>query len=200
MSYIFKHQVENVGDFALRPLDAVQDAELLHSWVSQPYARYWGMMEQSVEQVRDFYLDLLKHHPDGAFIGVYQGKPTFLLERYQAIHDPVGQCYPAQNSDYGMHILVAPADKPVRGFTWAVFQTIVAFMFSDERVARIVVEPDVRNEKIHRLNKRAGFVYQHQIELANKTAWLAFCDREQHAAALRHDTQFHSVSRQETHA
>ena len=70
MSYIFKHQVENVGDFALRPLDAVQDAELLHSWVSQPYARYWGMMEQSVEQVRDFYLDLLKPQPDGAFIGV----------------------------------------------------------------------------------------------------------------------------------
>lgn len=53
-------------------------------------------------------------------------------------------------------------------------------MFSDARVSRIVVEPDVRNEKIHILNKRAGFEYQQIIDLPNKTAYLGFCTREQY--------------------
>lgn len=58
------------------------------------------------------------------------------------------------------------------------------FLFSHPDINRIVVEPDVRNDRIHRLNKRAGFVYERKVELPEKTAWLAFCTREQYRAAM----------------
>ncbi|MBW7981565.1 GNAT family N-acetyltransferase [Enterobacillus tribolii] len=189
---IYEKYVPPLGSFGLRLLDPVRDASLLHRWVTQPYAQYWGMQSQSRQEVYTFYRDLMAQHPQGAYLGLFRGRPAFLLERYQAIHDPVGQCYPARQDDYGMHILVAPAQEPLSGFTWAIFRTIVEFMFSDQKVARIVVEPDIRNEKIHRLNKRAGFAYQHPITLPNKTAWLAFCTREQYADALRRDMQPHT--------
>lgn len=63
------------------------------------------------------------------------------------------------------------------------------YMFSRPEVRRVVVEPDVRNEKIHVLNKRAGFRYQHTIDMGHKTAWLAFCQREDYQHALLQESQ-----------
>ena len=56
------------------------------------------------------------------------------------------------------------------------FCATLEFFFSDSNVERVVVEPDVRNDKIHVLNKKAGFVYHKEIQLADKKAGLAFCD------------------------
>jgi hypothetical protein len=41
--------------FTFRCLDAVSDAPLLHSWVTQPYASFWGMLSASVDRVVDEY-------------------------------------------------------------------------------------------------------------------------------------------------
>ncbi|ORM81024.1 hypothetical protein HA44_09880 [Mixta gaviniae] len=86
-----------------------------------------------------------------------------------------------------MHILIAPAEKPVAQFSWQVFSTVMDYLFSLPQVRRVVVEPDVRNEKIHRLNKRAGFRYQHTIDMGHKTAWLAFCQREDYQQAQQQE-------------
>jgi siderophore synthetase component len=84
-----------------------------------------------------------------------------------------------------MHILIAPSEHPITHFTWAAFTVLMDFMFSNPAVRRIVVEPDITNEKIHALNERAGFQYQKVIQLSNKTAHLAFCTKESYQAALR---------------
>src|SRR3546814_12526405 len=52
------------------------------------------------------------------------------------------------------------------------------FCFEDPSVARVVVEPDVRNEKIAALDEAAGFVVAREIPLHCKTAALSFCTRE----------------------
>ena len=57
------------------------------------------------------------------------------------------------------------------------------YFFSLPYVERVVVEPDVNNEKIHVLNKKAGFVYQGEIQLPNKVAALAICTRENYRLA-----------------
>jgi Acetyltransferase (GNAT) domain len=174
----FSTSVPGLGDFHLRHLQMPDDIPLIHDWVTREYAKYWGMQESSIEEVEAAYMKILKH--SRVFIGVYDNKPVFLLECYRAMEDQVGRYYDVQPGDYGMHILVAPADQPISKFTRHVFSVVMEFMFSDERVKRIVVEPDVRNEKIHILNKRAGFEYQQIIELPNKTAYLGFCTREQY--------------------
>ncbi len=57
--------------------------------------------------------------------------------------------------------------------------------FTDEKVQRIVVEPDVRNEKVHKLNHKAGFIRHKKIQLLEKEAYLEFCTRKQFENALQ---------------
>jgi hypothetical protein len=49
--------------------------------------------------------------------------------------------------------------------------------FADPSVRRVVVEPDVRNDKIAALNAAVGFVVCRTVDLADKTAALSFCTR-----------------------
>jgi siderophore synthetase component/RimJ/RimL family protein N-acetyltransferase len=179
---VFFKYVPGMGRFYLRPLRMPEDIPVIHDWVNREYAKFWGMQNSSIDDVEAAYLKISVHSK--VFLGIYCDRPTFLLECYRAIEDVVGEHYDAQPGDYGMHILVAPVDRPISNFTWHVFTVVMDFMFSDVKVDRIVVEPDVRNDKIHILNKRAGFEYQKTIELPNKTAYLAFCAREQYGAAL----------------
>ncbi|WP_158784839.1 GNAT family N-acetyltransferase [Pantoea sp. BAV 3049] len=171
------------GQFTLRPMQA-EDASRVHSWVTRDYARFWGMQNDSLEQVAKFYRELTASNPQAAMIGCCDDKPVFLMEFYQASKDEVGKFYPAQEGDYGMHILIAPANSPVRQFSWQVFTVAMDYMFSQPAVKRVVVEPDVRNNKIHPLNKRAGFRYQHTIDMGHKIAWLAFCHRDDYQHSL----------------
>ena len=85
--------------------------------------------------------------------------------------------------DLGMHVLVAPPETPRPGFTRPVFRTVMALCFQDDSVRRVVVEPDVRNDRIARLNAAAGFVVARHIMLPTKTAALSFCTREAFAAS-----------------
>ncbi|QKJ87482.1 GNAT family N-acetyltransferase [Paramixta manurensis] len=175
------------GEFTLRPMQA-DDAPQVHRWVTQEYARFWGMQDHSLQQVADFYQRLTADNPNAALIGCCNQQPVFLVECYQAQQDEVGKHYPARADDYGMHILIAPAEKPIRQFSWQVFSTVMDYLFSLPQVQRVVVEPDVRNDKIHRLNQRAGFRYQHTIDMGHKTAWLAFCQRDDYQHALLQET------------
>lgn len=178
----FSKQVPPLGRFHICPLQMPGDMPLVHSWVTLPYAKYWGMQGFTVEDVRRGYEEILRHAD--TFIGYREEQPVFLLETYHPKDDPVGEHFTVQPGDRGMHILVAPAEKPIHEFTWTIFKVVMEFLFDDPSVTRVVVEPDVRNEKIHALNRRAGFQYQKVIQLGHKTAHLAFCTREQFFSAL----------------
>lgn len=168
----------DAGLLTLRPLNLAQDAPVLHGWMIRPYAHFWGMQNSSVAEVEAFYRDLTAGKPHAALMGEIDGQPRFLIECYPVQDDPLREHYDVQPGDIGMHILLSPAEKPLPGFSWQVFSAVMEYLFSLPDVRRVVVEPDVRNEKIHTLNKRAGFRYQKQVQLTHKTAWLAFCQRE----------------------
>lgn len=185
----FSKYVSNTGRFHLRPLIIPEDIPLVHSWVTLPYARFWGMEGFTEQQVETGYLEIARHAD--VFVGYCDDTPVFLMESYHPSHDPVGEHYDVEPGDRGMHILVAPAKRPVRDFTWSVFRVVMDFLFDDPAAQRIVVEPDIRNEKIHALNRRAGFEYQKIIQLGPKTAHLAFCTRAQYASALKHSMNTH---------
>lgn len=171
------------GELTLRRLVFPQDADLLHGWMTQSYAHFWGMQESHRDDVETFYRDLTLNNPFAALIGEHDGKPAFLIECYPVQDDPLHEHYDVQPGDIGMHILLSPPVRPLPGFSWQVFSTVMEYLFSLPDVLRVVVEPDVRNDKIHRLNKRAGFRYQRQIKLPHKTAWLAFCQHEDYLLA-----------------
>ena len=49
--------------------------------------------------------------------------------------------------DLGVHLFVAPTDAPVPGFSGRLVARLVAAVFADPSVQRLVVEPDIENDK-----------------------------------------------------
>ncbi|WP_083007563.1 GNAT family N-acetyltransferase [Halomonas sp. GT] len=180
----YSRHAQGLGCFSLRPLHLPEDLPLIHDWVTAPRASFWGMQGHSAERVLAFYRDLQESNQAQSYLGLFNDQPAFLVECYDPRHDPIGEHYDVAEGDRGMHFLVAPTKTPLTGFSVQVITTILAFMFEDPATRRIVVEPDVNNRKIHPLNRRVGFVYEREVQLPEKTAHLAFCDREAFASAV----------------
>ncbi|WP_273693698.1 GNAT family N-acetyltransferase [Tenacibaculum sp.] len=181
---VFSKEIKGLGVISIRPFQLETDTPMLHSWVTQPYAKYWGMLNKSLEEVGAEYQEIENNPFHHSYIGMLNDTPVFLMELYKASEDIIANYYNAQENDYGMHVLVAPVERRIPQFTWHVFSTIIDYFFSLPEVERIVVEPDVNNEKIHTLNKKAGFEYQKEVELPHKKAALAFCTRDMYQSAL----------------
>lgn len=173
-----------IGTFAFRPLDPLADGELVHSWVTHPKAAFWMMQDHSVADVRRDYGAIAAHPHHDAFIGLHDGEPAFLMERYDPSNVELVGLYEARPGDVGMHFLVAPTDTPLHGFTRAVITAVMAELFRDPATERVVVEPDVRNEAVHALNAAVGFEIVERIAKPEKDAYLSVCTREQFLAAV----------------
>ncbi len=178
--------------FTFRAVDPVADAPVLHSWVSQEYARFWGMLSATEQDVVEEYSKIAASGHHQAFLGLDDGVPAFLMERYRPESSPLADVYDVQPGDVGMHLLVSPpVGEPQPGYTTAVMQSVMTELFADPATRRIVVEPDARNHKIHVLNEKVGFrpcgvVTLPAVDPAedHKKALLSFCAREDFLATL----------------
>ncbi|GGX19829.1 GNAT family N-acetyltransferase [Streptomyces chryseus] len=170
--------------FTIRPLDPFADAQLLHGWVTHPKAAYWMMQDASLPDVEREYMAISAAEHHDAFIGEHEGRPVFLMERYDPAHVELVGLFDAQPGDVGMHFLVAPTDTPVHGFTRAVITAVMRTLFDDPATRRVIVEPDVRNTAVHRLNEAVGFEIVEKIAKPEKDAYLSVCTRESFNAAV----------------
>lgn len=165
----------------LVPLVLERDVHLVHAWVTHPRSVYWGMQGASVEDVAGEYAAIVASEHHDVFVGLSGARPRFLVERYDPRHSPLADLPEVEDGDLGMHVLVAPTDAPLHGFTRAVMRAVVRFCFADPAVRRVVVEPDARNHAIAALNAAAGFVVLREVELPTKTAALSVATRESFA-------------------
>ncbi|MFJ4717262.1 GNAT family N-acetyltransferase [Streptomyces sp. NPDC088785] len=168
-----------VGKLTLRPVDPRSDAELLHRWVTDPKAAFWLMQNAKLEDVEREYMSIAAAEHHDAFLGLHDGGPAFLMERYDPRHVELVGLYEPEPGDIGMHFLTAPSEIRIPGFTRAVITAVMEHLFADPAVARVVVEPDVRNTAVHALNEAVGFVPAREIDKPEKKALLSFCTREQ---------------------
>jgi RimJ/RimL family protein N-acetyltransferase len=169
--------------FTFRSVDPPKDGELLHSWVTHPKASFWMMQDAKPEDVERAYRQIAADEHHHAHLGLRDGEPVFLMEKYDPAHRELVGLYEPAPGDVGMHFLVAPTDTPVHGFTRAVITAVMAHLFEDAAVRRVVVEPDVGNKAVHALNEAVGFVPEREIQKPEKRALLSFCTRERFAAA-----------------
>ncbi|GAA4726449.1 GNAT family N-acetyltransferase [Nocardioides endophyticus] len=160
----------------LEPLDLETDIALLHAWVTHPRSVYWEMQDTSIADVAAEYrlIDENPHHH--AWLGRVDGAPAFLVETYDPAHSELSGLPEVRPGDLGMHVLVAPTDSPVHGFTRAVFAAVIDHCFADHAVRRVVVEPDTRNDRIRALNREFGFRELRTISLPTKEAALSVLD------------------------
>lgn len=182
---VYEQSIDGFGTVRLVPVDPARDAELLHGWVSEERARFWGMREATVEDVREIYahLDSLTTHH--AFLAHRDGVPVALFQTYEPQADRVSECYDVQPGDIGVHLLIAPANAPQRGFSSHLVSVLVAFALTGHR--RIVAEPDAANDKAIALLARNGFevgpevvlpeIVLPEVHLVEKRARLLFLTR-----------------------
>lgn len=182
-------ETELAGDLdtriAHRRVDLVGDLSLVHAWLTHEKSAFWDMLTADEDAVAE----MIRHGDatgTGYRIGMLDGRPQFLFELYDPRQSELaapGTGYVFADGDVGMHILVAPTDAPVAGFTAAAMRHVMRTAFEEVGAARVVVEPDVRNTAIHRLNELVGFRAAGDHPVGSKTARLSFCRREDFAAA-----------------
>ncbi|MFF1511391.1 GNAT family N-acetyltransferase [Streptomyces sp. NPDC058326] len=182
---VYVHPVEGFGTVTVRPVEPGHDAPLLHGWVNEERARFWGMTGTTVEQVREIYahLDSLTTHH--GFLVSLDDEPVALFQTYDPRADRVSECYEALPGDIGVHVLVAPGTTRRPGWTGRLLSTLIAFSLRDH--TRIVVDPDAANEKAIARMVRAGFelgpevvlpeVDLPEVFIPEKKARLAFLTR-----------------------
>ena len=163
--------------FAMRPVDLDADVPLIHGWVTQERARFWGMTEKTEEEVRDVYafLDSLESHH--AHLVHHLGVPVAIFQTYQPEHDPVGELYDVQEGDLGVHVLVAEGAR-VPGFTAGLLAFALGQVLADPAVRRIIGEPDVLNDRSRARALSLGAEEGPEIDLGWKRAQLFFLPRE----------------------
>ncbi|MBJ7001320.1 acetyltransferase [Streptomyces sp. CRPSP2-6A1] len=170
--------------FSFRPVDPLRDAELLHSWITHPKAAFWMMQDAKLEDIERAYMEIAADQHQQALLGLRDGVPAFLVERYDPVHRELVGLYEPRPGDVGMHFLTPATDTPEHGFTKSVITAVMAHLFEDPAVERVVVEPDVRNKAVHALNAAVGFVAEREIQKPEKEALLSFCTREQFTKAV----------------
>ncbi|MFD8415394.1 GNAT family N-acetyltransferase [Streptomyces sp. NPDC059650] len=165
---VFTRAVEGFGTVTLSPVDPAADAALIHGWVSQERARFWGMTGASPDLVREIYEDVDRRTTHHAFIARRDGVPVGLFQTYECAEDRVSECYEAQPGDTGVHVLLAPAGPGAgaeHGFSAMLIGLFLAFVRSDGTTRRIVAEPDARNTKAIARLERSGFTLGPEVEL-----------------------------------
>ncbi len=172
---IFTEEYTGFGSISIRPFEVKKDSPFLHDWVTKEYAVFWEMQNATLQDVEEEYAKLTVPKDYNVFVGIFDDKPAFVLERYNPQSDIINQFYKAKESDAGIHIIVAPPNEPkTPNFTWFMFRAIMDFVFTDTTKDRILVEPDIRNKKMFALCQRIGFTLSEVVELPHKTAQLAF--------------------------
>ncbi|WP_367322100.1 GNAT family N-acetyltransferase [Streptomyces sp. HUAS ZL42] len=188
-SPVHEQVLDGFGTVSIRPLDARSDAEVVHGWVSEERAVFWGMNGLTRDQVAEIYahMDTLDTHH--AFLVLKDGEPVALLQTYEPEADRVGECYEIEVGDIGVHLLLAPAGprgaRP--GWTAALLDALASYVLLGLDRRRIVVDPDVRNEKAVARFLRQGFeagevitlpeIDLPDVYLPEKKAQLAFLRR-----------------------
>ncbi|MER6313325.1 GNAT family N-acetyltransferase [Streptomyces sp. NPDC001581] len=184
---VYTEVVEGFGTVTVTPVDPAADSALIHSWVTQERARFWGMGEASRELVQEIYEDVDRRTTHHAFMVSRDGEQVALFQTYDCAEDRVSECYEVRPGDVGMHLLIGPAEGAVeRGFTGTLMAAFIGFVLSDGAARRVVVEPDARNTKAIARMERSGFVLGPEVVLPEidlpevhlpaKPARLAFFD------------------------
>ncbi|MEV0105666.1 GNAT family N-acetyltransferase [Nocardia sp. NPDC050799] len=159
-----------------------RDTDIVHRWLTHPKAGYWDMLNSTPADVAELIRESAgpEGSPYGLRIGYLDGEPQFLFELYDPASSDLaapGTGYSPEPGDIGMHLLVASSERRLPGFTAEVMLHIMRIAFFEAGARRVVVEPDIRNAEVQRLNAAVGFVVAGDYPVAGKVARLSYCTR-----------------------
>ncbi|MFD9354905.1 GNAT family N-acetyltransferase [Streptomyces sp. NPDC060031] len=163
---VSSHLVEGFGTVTITPVDPAADSALIHSWVTEERARFWGMGGASRELVQEIYEDVDRRTTHHAFMIGRDGEQVALFQTYECAEDRVSECYEVRPGDVGVHLLLGPSTGAAEhGFTASLVSAFLTYLVRDHAARRIVAEPDARNTKAIARLERSGFTLGPEVEL-----------------------------------
>jgi len=162
-----------------RLLDPRGDAALVHRWVTQPRGRFWGMGDQSVEEVAQTYEYVASLPAHDAYLVHVDDRPCALVQLYDPAQDPLGEVVEVREGDLGLHLFVGPEAAAVAGLdrTETAMVAAMRLAFGRDGVRRVVAEPDERNVAMLRRMAQAGADVGERIRVHDKDARYVVLDR-----------------------
>ncbi|TDD20236.1 GNAT family N-acetyltransferase [Kribbella turkmenica] len=183
----FEQVVDGLGAVRIVEADPDRDLDLIHSWLSAERAQFWGMGHLSRDGIAEIYrfLDSVPTHH--VYLVHLDDVPMALLQTYDPQADPVGAAYDVVAGDLGLHFLIAPG-APRPNFTGNLLAVVGRFVFVHLGHPRVVVDPDVRNDRAIDRFHRQGFTPGPEVKITLpdgtvKDAQLAFLTRERYLSA-----------------
>ncbi|MCR9067168.1 MAG: acetyltransferase, partial [Cytophagales bacterium] len=89
------------GRIELKPFELETDIATLFSWTSQPYAKFWGHLNSSLDELKSDYQTLIGSGHTRCYLGYVDGEVQFFLELYDPVYDDIGQHYHTEPGDIG---------------------------------------------------------------------------------------------------
>ncbi|MFD4367042.1 GNAT family N-acetyltransferase [Rhodococcus sp. NPDC058521] len=154
------------------------DVTVVHRWMNSPeVAAGW---EQAWPRAR--WQKHLTQQLDGTYsvplLVSDEGCDVAYVEIYRAHADVVSHCYPSQPHDIGFHIAIGPDALRGRGRGTLLIRSLLAGIFdAAPECARIVSDPDVRNEAALRVDQKLGLTRVGDFQLPHKTTALHLLER-----------------------
>ena len=96
----------------IRPVVAAADKPVLHGWVTEERAVFWGMTDCDLARVQEIYAYIDEQEHLAAYLLLVDDHPVGLLQTYDPEVDEIGQWYDRRPGDVGVHLLLA--SDPVR--------------------------------------------------------------------------------------
>ncbi|GHE03574.1 GNAT family N-acetyltransferase [Streptomyces alanosinicus] len=188
-AHLYEQHVPGFGTVRIRPLDPAGDADVIHRWVSEERAVFWGMTGLTRDEVAEIYTHMAGLDTHHALLVTRDDAPAALLQTYEPAADRVGECYDVLPGDLGVHVLLAPAGpaggRP--GWASALLAAMTTYALRTLDRQRLVVDPDIRNTRAIARFEREGFVRGPavvlpevdlpDVHLPRKHAQLAFLPR-----------------------
>lgn len=156
----------------------LDDLERLHAWLNRDHVLpYWQLDEPLPVFERTLREKLADDHLT-PYMGCLDGVPMSYFESYWAADDALADyCDPAP-ADRGVHLLIGPPEYLGHGYAAPLLRAMTALQLRHPETDRIWTEPDVRNERVHRVFRTVGFEPVRELAMEEKDALLMRCTAE----------------------
>jgi hypothetical protein len=165
-----KFSSDLVDYISFRSLDMDKDIDLIYDWVNQPYTIEFWKMNGSKDALIETYSSIINNLHAHSFIGLLGTKPVCQIDIYRVLADELSNHLSVNPEDCGMHLLMAPNYKRVKGLTRKVVTSFLKFYFSFPIAHTMYGEPDTNNQKAKKVLCDLGFEYLNEAVLSYKTA------------------------------
>lgn len=170
---------EETGErIQFRAVDETSDFRLLHDWMHQAHVVPFWQLNISESKYQAHLRKALNDTHQTLYIGEIDGRPVSYWEVYWAAEDVIGSYYRAGQADQGVHLLIGPPEETGKGCALPLLKAMLSMLFQHPRTVRIVAEPDITNDKMIHVFKKAGFEPVKPVDLPDKRGLLMVCTRE----------------------